>query len=196
MIAFIKGTVAAYGADWIVLDNNGMGFQIAYAHSEDVSLNQEIKVYVHMAISENDISLYGFSSQEEKDLFMRLISVKGLGPRTAMNMFTKAGYEEIIAAVETGNVSALKKLPGIGAKTASQIVLDLKGKLVPAEVKQPRLKEVSYPLEIQEALEGLKNLGYKGAELTSAANIMLQSPGLTTAEYLRIGLRAMNRNGG
>ena len=196
MIAFIKGTVAAYGADWIIVDNNGIGWQLAYAHSEDVSLNQEIRVYAYMSVTENDVSLYGFSSQEEKELFLRLISVKGLGPKTAMNMFSKAGYEQIIAAVEAGNVNALKKLPGIGGKTASQIVLDLKGKLVAVPVKQAKLQEMQYPKEVQEALEGLKNLGYKSSELNPAANIMLENPGLSTAEYLRMGLRAMNRNGG
>ena len=75
MIAFIKGTVAAYGADWIIVDNNGIGWQLAYAHCEDVSLNQEIRVYAYMSVTENDVSLYGFSSQEEKELFLRLISV-------------------------------------------------------------------------------------------------------------------------
>ena len=149
-------------------------------------------MHTYMHISENDVSLFGFESMEEKDLFMRLISVKGLGPKTAMNMLARAGYDEIIAAVETGNVAALKKMPGIGAKSASQIVLDLKGKLVaaPDGAKTPSM---NYPEEIRDAMEGLKNLGYKQNEVNSAAKAMMESPGLSTAEYLRIGLRYLSK---
>ena len=129
---------------------------------------------------------------EEKDLFMRLISVKGLGPKTAINMLTKAGYEAIIGAVETGNVAALKKMPGIGAKSASQIVLDLKGKLVAAPAAPGKPAE-NYPPEIRDAMEGLKNLGYKQNEASAAAKVMMESPGLSTAEYLRIGLRFLSK---
>lgn len=192
MIAFIKGIAAAYGADWIIVDNHGVGYQIAYPHTDRVTLHQDISVYTYMHISENDVSLFGFESMEEKELFTRLISVKGLGPKTAMNMLTKAGYDEIIAAVETGNVAALKKMPGIGAKSASQIVLDLKGKLVAAPEADKTPAEV-YPLEIRDAMEGLKNLGYKQNEINGAARVMNESPGLSTAEYLRIGLRFLSR---
>ncbi|MBQ3459888.1 MAG: Holliday junction branch migration protein RuvA [Solobacterium sp.] len=192
MIAFIKGTVSSYGADWIVVDNHGIGYLMAYPHTDRVRLQQEISVHTYMHISENDVSLYGFESMEEKDLFMRLISVKGLGPKTAINMLTKAGYEAIIGAVETGNVAALKKMPGIGAKSASQIVLDLKGKLVAAP-SAPGKPAENYPPEIRDAMEGLKNLGYKQNEASAAAKVMMESPGLSTAEYLRIGLRFLSK---
>ena len=193
MIAFIRGTVAAYGADWIVVDNHGVGWQIAYPHTDRVTLQQEISVHTYMHLTENDVSLYGFESMEEKELFQRLISVKGLGPRTAMNMLTAAGYEAIVGAVETGNVAALKKMPGIGAKSASQIVLDLKGKLVAAPEAPSKAAAEVYPAEIRDAMEGLKNLGYKQNEVNAAAKVMNESPGLTTAEYLRIGLRFLSK---
>ncbi|MBE6128463.1 MAG: Holliday junction branch migration protein RuvA [Erysipelotrichaceae bacterium] len=193
MIAFIRGTVAAYGADWIVVDNHGVGWQIAYPHTDRVTLQQEISVHTYMHLTENDVSLYGFESMEEKELFQRLISVKGLGPRTAMNMLTAAGYEAIVGAVETGNVAALKKMPGIGAKSASQIVLDLKGKLVAAPAAPSKAAAEVYPAEIRDAMEGLRNLGYKQNEVNAAAKVMNESPGLTTAEYLRIGLRFLSK---
>lgn len=190
MIAFIKGTVASYTADSVVIDHGGMGWQIAYPHTDELHLNEEITVYTYLHYSDMDLSLYGFSSPQEKELFLRLISVKGLGPRTAMNMLSKASADNIITAIETGNVALLKKMPGIGAKTASQIVLDLKGKLVAVETnKKTADKTQSYSQEIQDALEGLKNLGYRQADLGSAANIMAEKPGLSTAEYLRMGLR-------
>lgn len=190
MIAFIKGTVASYTADSIVVDHDGMGWEIAYPHTDRVSLNQEIKVYTYLHISENDMRLFGFESQEEKDLFLRLITVKGLGPKTAMNMLSKAGYDSIYGWIEEGNVNALKKMPGIGAKSASQIVLDLKGKLVaPAENSKKDSSTAVYSKEITDALEGLKNLGYKPGELNGCAEYMNSKPGLKTEEYLRMGLR-------
>ena len=190
MIAFIKGTVASYTVDSVVIDHDGMGWEIAYPHTDHVSLNQEIKVYTYLHISENDMRLFGFESQEEKDLFLRLITVKGLGPKTAMNMLSKAGYDSIYGWIEEGNVTALKKMPGIGAKSASQIVLDLKGKLVaPAENPSGSSSVKSYPKEIDEALEGLKNLGYKSGELNGCAEYLNSHPGKKTEEYLKMGLR-------
>ena len=109
-----------------------------------------------MHVSENDVGLYGFESSEEKNLFLKLITVKGLGPRTAMNMLARSSSARLISSIEQGDVSALKAMPGIGAKTASQIILDLKGKLVQADTKLEK-----YEQPVQEALEALKNLGYK-----------------------------------
>ncbi|MCR5795590.1 MAG: Holliday junction branch migration protein RuvA [Solobacterium sp.] len=195
MISFISGTVAAYGADYVIVENHGIGWQIAYAHPEDLSLNREIRIYTYMHITENDTSLYGFPSQEEKDLFLRLISVKGLGPKTAMNMLAKAGYAAIVTAIEEGNVAALKKMPGIGAKSAGQIVLDLKGKVVPVPGNTQKAS-VQYPPEIRDALEGLKNFGYKAGELNAVGNVLLEKPGLKTEEYIKIGLQYLLRKSG
>ncbi len=193
MIAFIKGTVASYGVDWVIVDCNGMGYYIAYPHTDEISLNKEVMIHTYMHISENDIGLFGFSSLEEKELFLRLISVKGLGPKTAMNMLGKAGYDTIVAAIEEGNVTALKKLPGIGAKSASQIVLDLKGKLVPTNTASSAKPSQDYPPEIKDALEGLKNLGYRPNELGSVANMMKEKPGLTVEQYVKLGLQFLMR---
>ena len=187
MIAFIQGKVVTYGADWVILDQNGIGWRIAYPHTDEISLNQEVRIYTYMHVSENDIGLYGFSSLEEQDLFTRLIGVKGLGPKTAMGMLTKSSLNNIISAVEQGNVSALKALPGIGAKTASQIVLDLKGKLV--QLPSASKGQPEYSAALSDALEGLKNLGYRPAEISAAAKVMNEKPGLTTEAYLKMGLQ-------
>jgi Holliday junction DNA helicase RuvA len=191
MIAFIRGTVEAYGTDWVILDNQGMGWQISYPHTDRLHLHEEVCIHTYMHITEQDVSLFGFETREEKDLFLRLISVQGIGPRTVMNMLAKAGYDVIVTSIEAGDVAALKKLPGIGAKSASQIVLDLKGKLVPAETAPAKAPVPKYPQEIEDALEGLKGLGYKPAELNGCAAMMSGKPGLTTKEYLQMGLRYM-----
>ena len=193
MIAFIKGCVVSYTTDSVVLDHNGMGWQISYPHCDKISLNQEITIHTYMHISENDMSLYGFESDQEKQLFLRLISVKGLGPKTAMNMLGRAGSSSIIQAIETGDVAALKKMPGICAKSASQIVLDLKGRLVTTEIHSTDHPASAYPAEIADALEGLKNLGYKGNELTAVGNMLKEKPGLSVGEYVRLGLQYLSR---
>ena len=193
MISFIKGTVASYGSDYVVIENHGIGWQVAYPHTADIHLNDEISVFTYMHISENDVSLFGFASGEEKDLFLKLINVKGIGPKTAMNMLMNSGYDNLVANIAEGNVAALKKLPGIGAKAASQIVLDMQGKLVTYETPRAKAAQVHYPPEISDALEGLKNLGYRPNELTAVADQMMKQPGLTTAEYLRIGLRFLSK---
>ena len=189
MIAFVKGKVASYGADWVVVDCHDIGYQMAYPHPENLHLNDEVFIYTYLHITENDMSLFGFESQDEKALFLKLISVKGLGPKTAMSMLSKCGYQSIVSAIESGDVTLLKKMPGIGEKSASQIVLDLKGKLVAVPTSSPKQDTVSYPAEIREALEGLKNLGYKQGELSAVANMMSENPGLTTEKYLKLGLQ-------
>lgn len=191
MIAFIRGKVESYTGDSIVIDHEGMGWQIAYAHTDKIHLGEDIKVYTYLHITENDMSLFGFESLQEKDLFLRLISVKGLGPKTAMALFTKASYEELISAIESGNVTFLKSMPGIGAKSASQIILDLKGKLVETETKTSKIK---YPKEIEEAMDAMKNLGFKPNEIASAAKVMNEQPGLSTQDYIRIGLKFVNKS--
>ncbi len=192
MIAFISGETADVNKDSIVISHGGMGWEVFYAHSDRVHVGEEIKVYTYLHVSENDMKLYGFSSKQEKDLFLRLISVKGLGPKTAMGVLAKTDVGRIIEAVEADDVKFLKSMPGIGPKAASQIVLDLKGKLVQAE-KEKKADE-KLPLEIEEAAQGLKNFGYKQGEISKAVNKMLASPGLSTSEYIRIGLKALMKN--
>ena len=188
MIAFITGTVVSYGSDWLIVDHGGMGWKVSYAHTDKIHLNEEVKVFTYLHYTEAELSLYGFESQQEMDLFLRLISVKGLGPKTAMNMLAKASADKIIMAVESGDVSVLKSMPGIGAKTASQIVLDLKGKLVPVTAKTKQ-EQPSYPLEIEEACDALRNLGYRQPDVSAAADYMSRNPQESTEKYLKLGLQ-------
>lgn len=188
MIAFIDGKIEAVKDGIAVINHEGMGWEVHYPHVDQVHLNEEIRIYTYLSISENDMRLYGFSSQEEKQLFLKLISVKGLGPKTAMTMLAKKGYAEIVQAIENGDVKFLKAMPGIGPKAASQIILDLKGKLVTVTDTAPK---ETLPQEIQDAADALKNFGYKQGDIQKAVNIMSESPDLTVQEYIRIGLRAL-----
>ena len=157
MISFIEGTVDSIGADYVILDNHGMGYKMQYAHTSDLKLNEKVKLYTYMHISENDISLFAFNSVNEQDLFLKLISVKGLGPKTAISMLAKTSVNRLISVIDSGDVTALKTVPGIGNKTASQIILDLKGKLV--------MSENASVDNSDELVLALESLGYKTSDI-------------------------------
>lgn len=192
MIGLVKGTVVSYTVDKVVVENNGIGFEIFYPHINDLHLHEEVTINTYMHVTESDISLYGFSSLEEKELFLRLTSVKGIGPKIAMNVLSSHTYNEIVMAIEEGDVNMLKKMPGIGNKSASQIVLDLKGKLVPTETTTKR-KEDNLAPEAKDTLEALKNLGYKQGDLNSILYIFDENPDLNSEEYLRLALRSLRK---
>ena len=185
MIAFVKGIVFAYGIDWVILDNNGIGYKINFSHPNELTLNKEKLIYTYQHVREDDISLFGFLSLEEHDFYLKLINVKGVGPKSAMNILSKADYKKIISSIESKDINFLKTMPGVGAKTASQIILDLKGKLISES------NEKSLNNELNDAIEALKNLGYKQGEINSITNTLLEDPNLNSDEYLKLGLKLL-----
>lgn len=192
MIAFIRGKVHAFGLDWVILDTQGVGYRIGFPRPEMLSLNTEVLLYTYQHIREDEISLYGFLSMDELRLFEQLLSVKGLGPKTALNMMTASSFIKIISAIETGDVTFLKTMPGIGAKTASQIVLDLKGKLVESEKKDSKAS-----VEIVDAVAALKSLGYKASELAGIEKYLISLNLTSVDELIKAGLQfLLKRKGG
>ncbi|MBO4358250.1 MAG: Holliday junction branch migration protein RuvA [Erysipelotrichaceae bacterium] len=157
MIGFVRGTVHAFGFDYVLIDVNGVGYRINFYHPESLKTGREMTIYTYQNVREDEISLFGFLSLQEYDLFVKLISVKGLGPKIASNILSHASVEAIITAIETGDIDFIKAMPGIGAKTASQIILDLKGKLVEVDqISDDKLSDVS---------DALKQFGYRPAEI-------------------------------
>lgn len=152
MYSYIKGMVTEIGSGYIVVDNNGIGYLIAVAMPEKYRINEQYTVFVYQHVREDEQSLYGFQTKEEKDLFLRLINVKGVGCKMALGMFT-GSIEGIIDAIERENILYLKKFPKVGEKVARQIILDLKGKLVANCTKEV--------IDNSELVEALKALGYK-----------------------------------
>jgi holliday junction DNA helicase RuvA len=192
MIAFIRGKVHAFGLDWVILDTQGVGYRIGFPRPEMLSLNSEVLLYTYQHIREDEISLYGFLSMDELGLFEQLLSVKGLGPKTALNMMTASSFIKIITAIESGDVTFLKTMPGIGAKTASQIVLDLKGKLVESEKKDSKAS-----VEIVDAVAALRSLGYKASELAGIEKYLISLNLTSVDELIKAGLQfLLKRKGG
>ena len=161
MYDYIKGTITALKNNAIVLDNNGIGYLIYVSNPYSFETGKEYKVFVYQKVAEDENCLYGFKTTEEKDLFLKLISVKGLGCKMALPILAVGSINGIMDAIERENVLYLKKFPKIGDKLAKQIVLDLKGKL---EFIGVGISDdvVTTENELKEVLIGL---GYKEKEL-------------------------------
>ena len=157
MYEYIKGIVTEISSNYICLDNNGIGYQIYSSNPYSYKLDTEYKVYIYQNVKEDEISLYGFKEKEEKELFLKLINVKGLGPKMALPMLALGSINGITDAIERENILYLKKFPKIGDKVARQIILDLKGKLVSNNEK--------VSVQNDELVEALIALGYKQADI-------------------------------
>lgn len=157
MYSYIKGVVTIIEPSYVVIENNGIGYMIYVANPYSYKINEEVLIYLYQQIREEENTLYGFKNKEDKDLFLKLISVKGLGCKMALPMLSGDNKDSIYDAIESGNINYLKKFPKIGDKVARQIILDLKGKLAvdTKEVKQ----------DYTELTETLKSLGYKPADI-------------------------------
>ena len=162
MIAFVNGIVKIIRNDRVVLDVRGVGYEVYLANALSQKMNEELFLYTYQHVSEDAILLFGFIKEEDYEVFMRLINVKGIGPKTAQTMLSVCSGKEMIEAIENDDIKRLKSLPGIGAKTAGQIVLDLKGKFVSLETSD---SPVSNPVWTQ-VQDALLSLGYKTNQLT------------------------------
>lgn len=153
MYGYIKGKVTEIESNYIILENNDIGYLVFNANPYSFSINEEYKIYIYQNVKEDEISLYGFKSKEEKELFLKLIDVKGLGPKMALPIIATNNINDVIEAIEKSDVNYLKKFPKIGDKVARQIILDLKGKLIVNENDKIDSNE--------ELVEALEALGYK-----------------------------------
>lgn len=157
MYSFIRGIIKETEKNYITVENNGIGYQIFVANPFSYQLEEEKTIYIYNHIREDEFSLYGFNSMEEKELFLKLINVKGLGPKMALPMFSLGSVDGIMDAIDRENVLYLTKFPKIGEKLARQIVLDLKGKLTKVEGATPN--------NLDEVVEALESLGYKSNDI-------------------------------
>ena len=156
MYGYISGTVKEIDSNYIIIDNNGIGYLIYVPNPYVFIIGKEYTVYTYSNIREDEYTLYGFKTREEKELFLKLISVKGLGPKMALPMLATGSTSLIEEAIETENINYLKKFPKIGDKVARQVILDLKGKLA---------KTVTNNNINEELTEALLALGYKNNDI-------------------------------
>lgn len=169
MYAYIKGIVSQLYPSHIVVEANGIGYEIQTPNSFrfQSQLDKETQVYTQLIVREDAQLLYGFVNLEEKDMFLSLIKVTGIGPKSALAILATSTPNEVAIAIENENESYLTKFPGIGKKTARQIILDLKGKLIITEESElfPETKDAGQDV-LEEALLALEALGYSKREIT------------------------------
>ncbi|UXU85007.1 Holliday junction branch migration protein RuvA [Mammaliicoccus sciuri] len=169
MYAYIKGIVTQLYPSHIVVEANGIGYEIQTPNSYrfQSQLAKETQVYTQLIVREDAQLLYGFVNLEEKDMFLSLIKVTGIGPKSALAILATSTPNEVAIAIENENESYLTKFPGIGKKTARQIILDLKGKLIITEESElfPESKDAGQDV-LEEALLALEALGYSKREIT------------------------------
>lgn len=195
MYEYIVGRVTYIGPYYLVVEANGIGYQIAMGNPYRYSgKDQEVRIYVHQVIREDAQTLYGFDSLEAKQLFLKLISVSGIGPKSALAIMANEDHAGLIQAIETGDAAFLTKFPGVGKKTAQQMVLDLKGKLgeLAGDIditSQPQQTQENPALA--EAVEALAALGYADKEIRRVTKDLEQLEVQTTDQYLRQGLKIM-----
>ncbi len=159
MYNYIKGTVAFVEANQVVIENSGIGYSIFVANPYSFEEGKEATVYVYNQIREDEHSLYGFKTRDERELFLKLLNVKGLGPKVGMGFFATGSVAGIVDAIDRENVLYLKKFPKVGEKLAKQIVLDLKGKLGSVNVDSTA-NDDSFEL-----VSVLESLGYKSVDI-------------------------------
>lgn len=188
MIASLRGLVAATGKDWIVVRVGGVGFQVFVpqtALNDLAQLGQEATLYTHLHVRENELTLYGCSSEEELTIFRLLLGVSGIGPKVALSILSALPPDRLQAAIAQEDEVTLARVPGIGPKTAKKLVFDLKDKVQAEGVRgevPPVLTEADADL-----IAALTSLGYSVVEAQEAMR-SLPSESLPLEERVRLAL--------
>jgi len=192
MIATLEGILEYRGDDSIIINVGGIGFRV-YVPTSTLSqlgaVKGKIFLYTHLHVREDNISLYGFASNEELALFRNLISVSGVGSKLALVLLSAFKPEQLVMAITSGDIDLLSQAPGVGKKMASRLVVELRGKL------EKEWKEVALPLapERADVIAALTGLGYSLAEATRAISKLPDSEELSLEEKIKMALQQMAR---
>lgn len=199
MISYIKGKLEIKSKDYIVVDVDGIGYKIFMSETaiNELEKGTEVKVFTYMRVREDDISLYGFLNNEELVTFELLISVGGVGAKSAITILSNITPSKFALAVITNDVNTLKKLPGIGAKTAARIILELKDKMKTEqsieENKNEEIKEaIVLDNKANDAVEALCVLGYTRKDVEKVLS-NIDTNKLTVEEIIKQGLKYLGR---
>lgn len=200
MFAYIKGNFEEKGNNYVIIDVGGVGYKIFMSNIAIAALGEignVVKVHTYYYVREDNISLYGFATKEELKLFELLISVSGVGAKSAISMLSAISPSDFAMAIISEDVASIKKVPGVGAKTAQRIILELKDKLKKEEISDGEESEtpsfVSSSDEINEAIAALQILGYTKKDIEKVlAKIDLASK--STQDIIKIGLQYLSNN--
>jgi len=188
MIGRLSGTLASVGVDTVLIDVNGVGYDVAVSSRTFIELTgvgSEIVLHTHLYVREDQMALFGFTTSDDRDLFRLLLGVSGIGPKVGLAILATMSADDLRRVVVTDDVAALTAVPGIGKRSAQKLLLELRPKL---EVADSAVR-ASGPLgEVRTALEGL---GYQSDEISGALRDL--SPDLPVEEMLRRSLQALGK---
>ena len=199
MYDYIKGTVEFITPQYIVVENGGIGYRIMTPNPFVFSVDGKMQtIFTFHYVREDVVALYGFKTREEKGLFEKLLNVTGIGPKGALAILASGQVQAVVQAIEHEDEKFLLKFPGVGKKTARQMILDLKGKLeniVPdyfPNLFNDSLETTAFGNndQLEEAMEALKALGYSEREITKARKV-LEQESKTTEEYIKAALQLL-----
>ena len=189
MISSLHGKIESSGSDQVIINVGGIGFQVYMPTTALATLGRtgdEVDVFTHLHLREDNVALYGFTTTEELWLFETLISVSGLGPRLALSMLSALNSEQITTAIATGSIEVLEMIPGIGKKVANRIILELKDKIGAGWIA---IHATELAQENTDVLAALTSLGYSAAEATKAVTNLPADTNLDLEEKIKIALQ-------
>ncbi len=199
MIAYIKGTLEEKGIDSIVVEADGVGYEIltgSYVIQELPPLHDEVKIITYMDVKEDSMRLFGFLSSQEKTLFKQLLSVSGVGPKGALSILNELGPDNLVAAIIAGNSKAISKANGIGAKTAQKVVLELRDSVsledsifdTDSSVSRSTFRSEG---AVMEAVEALGALGYSSSEAMKTVRSIEGAEDMKVEDIIKAALKRM-----
>lgn len=201
MIGYLRGKVAYLSPDYVLLDVNGVGYEVvcsgaAFSRLSGVKKGEEGEVYTYLQVKEDGVTLYGFSDPKEKALFLRLTTVQGVGAKSAIGVLSTLRPEDLMQAIATADVKRLCAVKGLGKKTAERIVLELHGKitvdeLIEGNARAPVTKAAKASREDEDAVSALMGLGFTRQESARAVERARDAGAKSVEEIIATALRGM-----
>ena len=193
MIGYLTGKIISSKPTHILLDVNGVGYAIKISINtfEKLTGKNTISLYIYTNVKEDSITLFGFYSEAEKEMFELLISINGVGPKSALSLLSGISTDDLKQAIITSNVERIVAVPGIGRKTAERLILELKSKV--RDIKEEGISPAKQSLQ-KEAVAALTTLGYNLASSEKAVNKILSDlPDCSLEELIKRSLKELNR---
>jgi len=191
MIGLLKGKVELLKRPFVIIDVNGVGYKVLVPETiyTKLSLEEKVKIFTYTHVREDALELFGFLAIEDLSLFENLLTVSGIGPKTALNIFSFGERKEIIEAIIKGDVTFFTSVPRLGTKNAQKIIIELKNKMGSSSDLDLSGKDL---LENAEVVQALKNFGFSVAEAQKAVREIKQV-GLSTEEKIRLALKNLGK---
>lgn len=196
MFEYLNGNVTFVCPEYIVVDVNGVGYKVMVANPYRYQENKTNKVYVEQIVRDDSQTLYGFFDLDEKKLFLQLNSVSGIGPKSALAILGDNDHSGLTKAITSNDVKYLTKFPGVGKKTAQQIILDLKDKFakqqMPGQTIISNTETTTADPVLKDGLEALAALGYSERDIAKIQPELAKLKATDAGEYVRAGLKLLH----